>query len=106
MSRSVNAEYWQRQCSLYFPEVNGFTFGSAEGKDAEEVNWWTKGWHLTDTTRLIWANGYESHLHAPYIYLIQNHANQSTGNTTPGSRPVFPPISDLEDPLSRPSPPR
>ncbi|KAF7719783.1 Serine carboxypeptidase [Penicillium ucsense] len=57
VSRSVDAKYWQRQCSLYFPEVNGFTFASAKGKDAEDVNQKTKGWDLTDTTRLIWANG-------------------------------------------------
>ncbi|EPS30153.1 hypothetical protein POX_b02836 [Penicillium oxalicum] len=57
VSRSVNAEYWQRQCSLYFPEVNGFTFGSSKGKKADAVNHKTKGWDLTDTTRLIWANG-------------------------------------------------
>ncbi|KAJ5390371.1 uncharacterized protein N7496_001439 [Penicillium cataractarum] len=57
VSRTVNAEYWQRQCSLFFPEVNGYTFGSAKGKTEAEVNAWTKGWELTDTTRLIWANG-------------------------------------------------
>ncbi|KAF7159052.1 hypothetical protein CNMCM5623_004285 [Aspergillus felis] len=55
--RLVSAEYWQRQCSLYFPELNGYTYGSAKGKTAEDVNDWTKGWDLTDTTRLIWTNG-------------------------------------------------
>ncbi|KAF4200396.1 hypothetical protein CNMCM8927_003431 [Aspergillus lentulus] len=57
VSRTVSAEYWQRQCSGYFPEVNGYTFGSAKGKTAEDVNKWTKGWDLTNTTRLIWTNG-------------------------------------------------
>ncbi|KAJ6107262.1 Peptidase S28 [Penicillium sp. IBT 18751x] len=57
VSRTVNGDYWQRQCPLYFPEVNGYTYGSAEGKSSAEVNAWTKGWDLTDTTRLIWANG-------------------------------------------------
>ncbi|KAH1658225.1 hypothetical protein KXX40_008634 [Aspergillus fumigatus] len=57
VSRIVSAEYWQRQCHAYFPEVNGYTFGSANGKTAEDVNKWTKGWDLTNTTRLIWANG-------------------------------------------------
>ncbi|KAJ5174589.1 uncharacterized protein N7482_000466 [Penicillium canariense] len=57
VSRAVTGEYWQRQCSLFFPEVNGFTFASAKGKTAAQVNSWTKGWSLTDTTRLIWANG-------------------------------------------------
>jgi hypothetical protein len=54
----VNGAYWERQCSLFFPEVNGYTYGSAKGKTSAEVNAWTKGWSLTDTTRLIWANGY------------------------------------------------
>jgi len=58
VSRTVNGAYWQRQCPLYFPEINGSTYGSAKGKHAWEVNAWTKGWSLTDTTRLIWANGY------------------------------------------------
>ncbi|KAJ5766315.1 Peptidase S28 [Penicillium nucicola] len=57
VSRTVNAAYWQRQCSLFFPEVNGYTYASAKGKTAAEVNAYTKGWDLTDTTRLIWANG-------------------------------------------------
>ncbi|KAF7169373.1 hypothetical protein CNMCM6106_004298 [Aspergillus hiratsukae] len=57
VSRLVSAEYWQRQCSLFFPEVNGYTYGSAKGKTAADVNKWTKGWDLTDTTRLTWTNG-------------------------------------------------
>ncbi|GIC84418.1 putative serine peptidase [Aspergillus udagawae] len=57
VSRLVSAEYWQRQCSLYFPELNGYTYGSAKGKTAGDVNKWTKGWDLTNTTRLIWTNG-------------------------------------------------
>jgi len=60
VSRTVNAEYWQRQCPLFFPEVNGHTYGSAKGKTAAQVNSWTKGWDLTNTTRLIWTNGYVS----------------------------------------------
>ncbi|EAW11756.1 putative serine peptidase [Aspergillus clavatus NRRL 1] len=57
VSRLVSAEYWQRQCQLYFPEINGHTYGSAEGKRASDVNKWTKGWDSTDTKRLIWTNG-------------------------------------------------
>ncbi|KAJ5899127.1 Peptidase S28 [Penicillium taxi] len=57
VSRTVNAAYWQRQCPLFFPEVNGFTYASAKGKTASEVNAWTKGWSLTNTTRLTWTNG-------------------------------------------------
>jgi hypothetical protein len=56
--RTVNAAYWQRQCSLYFPEVNGHTYGSAKGKSAATVNNWTGGWsEAKNTTRLIWVNG-------------------------------------------------
>jgi hypothetical protein len=44
VSRLVDAEYWQRQCALFFPTVNGYTYAS-------------KGWRLEDTTRLIWTNG-------------------------------------------------
>ncbi|PYH99305.1 endoprotease endo-Pro [Aspergillus ellipticus CBS 707.79] len=56
--RLVSAEYWQRQCALYFPEVNGYTFGSAVGKSADTLNKWTGGWDMTsNTTRLIWTNG-------------------------------------------------
>ncbi|RAK80281.1 putative serine peptidase [Aspergillus fijiensis CBS 313.89] len=56
--RLVSADYWQRQCALYFPEVNGFTYGSAKGKSASTFNAWTDGWFLNgNSTRLIWTNG-------------------------------------------------
>ncbi|KJK61557.1 Serine carboxypeptidase S28 [Aspergillus parasiticus SU-1] len=56
--RTINAEYWQRQCSLYFPEVNGYTYGSAKGKTAASVNSWTGGWSDSkNTSRLLWVNG-------------------------------------------------
>ncbi|KAE8381307.1 serine carboxypeptidase S28-domain-containing protein [Aspergillus bertholletiae] len=56
--RTVNAAYWQRQCSLYFPEVNGYTYGSAKGKTAATVNQWTGGWSATrNTSHLLWVNG-------------------------------------------------
>ncbi|KAJ5107885.1 Peptidase S28 [Penicillium angulare] len=57
VSRTVNGAYWERQCPLFFPTVNGYTYGSAKGKNAADVNKWTKGWDLTDTTRLTWTNG-------------------------------------------------
>ncbi|KAL1852283.1 hypothetical protein Plec18170_006009 [Paecilomyces lecythidis] len=57
VSRLVNAAYWQRQCDLFFPEEDGYTYGSAKGKTVNDVNAWTKGWSLSDTTRLIWTNG-------------------------------------------------
>ncbi|KAE8391735.1 serine carboxypeptidase S28-domain-containing protein [Aspergillus alliaceus] len=56
--RTVDAAYWQRQCSLFFPEVNGFTYGSAKGKTADTVNDWTGGWSDTNnSTHLLWVNG-------------------------------------------------
>lgn len=57
VSRTVNAEYFTRQCALYFPTVNGYTYGSAKGRSADDINAWTKGWDLTETTRLTWTNG-------------------------------------------------
>ena len=53
----LDAEYFQRQCSLFFPEVNGHTYGSAKGKTAEDVNRWTGGWSDRPTKRLLYANG-------------------------------------------------
>jgi hypothetical protein len=60
VSRLVDAEYWQRQCSLFFPKEDGYTYGSATGKTVNNVNSWTKGWSISNTTRLIWTNGYET----------------------------------------------
>lgn len=59
VSRLIKAPYWQRQCELFFPTTNGYTFGSALSPDnnVHQVNKHTKGWRLTDTTRLIWTNG-------------------------------------------------
>lgn len=58
VSRLVTAEYWQRQCELFFPEVNGFTFSTSNKSDLVGVtNKYTKGWALNETTRLTWTNG-------------------------------------------------
>jgi hypothetical protein len=58
VSRYVTADYFQRQCPLYFPEVNGFTYGSANpAVNQDALNARTQGWDLTNTTRLIWTNG-------------------------------------------------
>lgn len=59
VSRLVNADYWQRQCALFFPTVNGYTYGSAISPDnnVHKVNKHTQGWRLEKTTRLIWTNG-------------------------------------------------
>lgn len=54
VSRLVNNAYWERQCSLFFPED---TYGIAQGKDVDDVNAYTGGWFHTNTTRLIWTNG-------------------------------------------------
>ena len=56
MSRLVDAEYWQRQCDLFFPPEGEYTYGSARGKTVEDVNAYTGGW-FANTTRLIWTNG-------------------------------------------------
>ncbi|PVH89666.1 putative serine protease K12H4.7 [Cadophora sp. DSE1049] len=59
VSRLINAAYWQRQCDLFFPTVNGFTYGSNLSPDnnVHQVNKHTEGWRLEKTTRLIWTNG-------------------------------------------------
>ena len=56
VSRLVSAEYWQRQCPLYFTPPG--TYGSAEGKNVTATNTYTKGWDMAGTTtRLIFTNG-------------------------------------------------
>jgi len=57
VSRLVNAKYWEQQCPLYFPREGKYTYGSAVGKTAEDVNRYTTGWHVKNTTRLFWTNG-------------------------------------------------
>ena len=59
VSRLIDAAYWQRQCILWFPTENGYTFSSNTSPDnnVHQVNKHTEGWRLEDTTRLIWTNG-------------------------------------------------
>lgn len=58
VSRLINPAYWTRQCELFFPTVNGFTYASRDPDINEHrVNKYTKGWRLDDTTRLIYVNG-------------------------------------------------
>lgn len=59
VSRLVDFDYMQGQCALYFPEDEGYTFGSNSriGRSPDDVNTYTGGWSVTNTTRLIWANG-------------------------------------------------
>ncbi|KAI0095404.1 peptidase S28 [Daldinia grandis] len=60
-SRLANADYWQRQCELFFPEEGEFTYGSALGKTASDINSLTGGWQLPEyldaESRLLWVNG-------------------------------------------------
>jgi hypothetical protein len=54
----VTAEYYQGQCGMYFPEVNGYTYGSANPTvNTAAANAKTQGWNLVNSTRLIWSNG-------------------------------------------------
>jgi Serine carboxypeptidase S28 len=53
VSRLVTAEYWRQQCPLWFPG----SFGLENGKRAADVNKFTGGWDVTNTTRLMYTNG-------------------------------------------------
>jgi hypothetical protein len=66
VSRLVTAEYWQRQCDLFFPpDEEGYTYGVSKThhsrRTVDTVNDRTSGWFLPDkqnsTTRLLWGNG-------------------------------------------------
>lgn len=57
VSRLVTADYFFRTCGTYFQPDDGYTYASANGKRADAVNAWTKGWDGT-TERVIWAQGY------------------------------------------------
>ncbi|OCK74614.1 serine carboxypeptidase [Lepidopterella palustris CBS 459.81] len=57
VSRFVNAAYWTRQCGLFFPPENGYTYGLAAGKTYQGMNAFTGGWYETKIDRLIYGNG-------------------------------------------------
>lgn len=57
VSRHVTGAYWQNQCPLFFPEEDGYTYGSAKGKTAADVNAYTKGWEFQAPERFLWVNG-------------------------------------------------
>jgi hypothetical protein len=57
VSRLITEEYWTRQCGLFFPEIAGKTYGLAVGKTYQDVNEYTGGWFIDDTTRLLYVNG-------------------------------------------------
>ncbi|ODA80554.1 hypothetical protein RJ55_03513 [Drechmeria coniospora] len=50
-------DYWRRQCALYFPKVDGYTYGLARGRSVGQINDLTGGWDHVDTTRLMWVGG-------------------------------------------------
>lgn len=56
-TRLATAEYYQRQCELYFPQEGEYTYASKEGKTAGDVNTYTGGWSFTPVLRFMWANG-------------------------------------------------
>ncbi|SPQ26465.1 40fb040e-439d-4494-9381-05300f302a92 [Thermothielavioides terrestris] len=56
VSRHVNVDYWRRQCPLAFPPSEG-GYALARGKRAKDVNRWTGGWSVTNTTRAMHTNG-------------------------------------------------
>lgn len=57
MSRLAKAEYYERQCSLYFPAEGHNTFRSARGIRENYVNDRTDGWYNTHAPRLLYVNG-------------------------------------------------
>ncbi|KAK5107466.1 hypothetical protein LTR62_001264 [Meristemomyces frigidus] len=57
VSRLVNADYWTRQCGLYFPTEEGVTYGIATGKTETAENAYTGGWFIDNSTRLLYING-------------------------------------------------
>lgn len=57
VSRLVDVDYYVRQCPLYFPEEDGYTYGLNRGKTEADVNTFTKGWNFNNSTRLIFVNG-------------------------------------------------
>jgi hypothetical protein len=56
VSRLVNVSYWRAQCPLFFPPSEG-GYGLLKGKRPEDVNAYTGGWFIDNTTRLMFANG-------------------------------------------------
>lgn len=58
VSRLVDAEYWIRQCENFFPlGLSGETYGLNKGKTEEELNEYTGGWDIVNSTRLLYVNG-------------------------------------------------
>jgi len=56
VSRKIDSAYWQRQCEMHFPPVDGQEYGSARGKTPDTLNLATGGWGR-NSTRVIWTSG-------------------------------------------------
>ncbi|KAK4160176.1 serine carboxypeptidase S28-domain-containing protein [Cladorrhinum sp. PSN259] len=56
VSRLVDPGYWRGLCPRFFPPSEG-KYGIVEGKRAKDVNRWTGGWSVTNTTRAMYTNG-------------------------------------------------
>ncbi|KAJ4415500.1 hypothetical protein N0V82_007302 [Gnomoniopsis sp. IMI 355080] len=81
VSRLVTAEYWQRQCALFFPGPG--TYGSAEGKTVEDVNAYTGGWDIANNlTRLMWTNGEFDPWRDSTVSSLYKPGGQFTGTAT------------------------
>ena len=57
VSRLVTKDYWVRQCGLFFPEEDDVVYGLAEGKTYDDVNAYTGGWFIDNSTRLTFTSG-------------------------------------------------
>ncbi|GAB1310625.1 Serine-type peptidase-like protein [Madurella fahalii] len=56
VSRKIDSKYWQRQCEMHFPPVNGQKYGSSRGRTPDTLNQETGGWERK-STRVIWTSG-------------------------------------------------
>lgn len=54
VSRLVNRTYYEDRCRFHFPEGG---YGLEKNKTAEDISDWTGGWTVTNTSRLMYANG-------------------------------------------------
>ena len=57
VSRLVTGDYNQRQCPLWFPTEGNYSVGSVAGKTVDDINAYTGGWSVENTTRLTWTTG-------------------------------------------------
>lgn len=81
VSRTVTAEYWERQCGLYFPAPG--TYGSAAGKTVADVNAYTGGWDVAgNLTRLIWTNGENDPWRDATVSSVYRPGGEFTGTAT------------------------